>query len=200
MGFIDSYKNLEKICGEILNDNRRLSAYIDEMNRILNGSYHVNGWDDDLKQLKHYRWIRNQIVHQPDCTEENMCEPEDTQWLNNFYSRIMNQTDPLAMYAKATKPRTSAKPTQTYKPESVTYNYSQSNPKQTHKTESVTYGYPIHDSGQTHKAESVTYEYPRRKPRRRVSKKLRKKYIAYLVYLVCVLIIIGSVILFSKIN
>ena len=27
MGFIDSYKHLEKLCGEVLNDDRRVSAY-----------------------------------------------------------------------------------------------------------------------------------------------------------------------------
>ena len=30
-----------------------------------------------------------------------MCEPKDEVWLNHFYSRIMNQTDPLSMYHKA---------------------------------------------------------------------------------------------------
>lgn len=34
-----------------------------------------------------------------------MCNPGDTEWINNFYSRIMNQTDPLALYVKATKSR-----------------------------------------------------------------------------------------------
>jgi hypothetical protein len=105
MGFIDSYKWLEKLCGEILDDDRRVSAYIDEMNNTPQGAHLVCGWDDDLKQLKHYRWIRNQIVHDPGCTEENMCSDYDTQWITNFYSRIMNQTDPLALYRKATQPR-----------------------------------------------------------------------------------------------
>lgn len=105
MGFIESYKHLEKLCGEVLNDDRRISAYIDEMINTPRGSYLVRGWDDDLKQLKHYRWVRNQIAHEPDCTEQNMCEPCDTVWLDDFYSRIMNQTDPLALYSKATKPR-----------------------------------------------------------------------------------------------
>ena len=101
MGFIDSYKHLEKLCGEILNDDRRLSAYIDEMINTPNGNHYVRNWDDDLKTLKHYRWVRNQISHEPGCNEANMCDPEDTLWLNNFYSRIMNQTDPLSMYRKA---------------------------------------------------------------------------------------------------
>lgn len=115
MSFIDSYKHLEKLCGEILNDDRRLSAYIDEMIKISGGPFYVTGWTDDLKQLKHYRWIRNQIVHEPSCTEENMCEPNDELWLNNFYHRIMNQTDPLALYAKATKRSSISKPSQTSK-------------------------------------------------------------------------------------
>ena len=45
MGFIDSYKHLEKLCGEVLNDDRRLSAYIDEMLCTPRGSYYVWGWD-----------------------------------------------------------------------------------------------------------------------------------------------------------
>ena len=89
MGFIDAYKRLEKLCGEILNDDRRVSAYIDEMLNTPRGSYFVKGWDEDLKQLKHYRWIRNQIVHDPNCFEENMCNDDDTQWLVSFYLRII---------------------------------------------------------------------------------------------------------------
>lgn len=113
MGFIDAYKQLEKLCGEILNDDRRVSAYIDEMLNTPQGSYLVSGWGEDLKQLKHYRWIRNQIVHDPGCNEENMCSDDDTQWLVGFYSRIMNQTDPLALYRQATQPmRTPAKKTE----------------------------------------------------------------------------------------
>lgn len=54
-----------------------------------------------------------------------MCEPSDTVWLDDFYSRIMNQTDPLALYSKATKPRPAQKPVQSHKPESSTYTYSQ---------------------------------------------------------------------------
>lgn len=102
MSFIEAYKHLEKLCGEVLDDDRRISAYIDEMINKPRGQYIISGWSEDLKKLKHYRWVRNKITHEPDCTEENMCEPNDTVWLQNFYSRIMNQTDPLTLYAKAT--------------------------------------------------------------------------------------------------
>lgn len=105
MGFIDSYKHLEKLCGDVLNDEWRISAYIDAMLNTPSGAYYVAGWNDDLKQLKHYRWVRNQIVHEPGCSEDNLCTPEDTRWLDAFYSRILHQTDPLALYRKATQPR-----------------------------------------------------------------------------------------------
>ncbi|MBR5285492.1 MAG: hypothetical protein IKU30_01210 [Clostridia bacterium] len=111
MGFLDSYKRLEKLCGEVLNDNRRVSAYIDEMLRTPNGSYYVRSWDEDLKNLKHYRWVRNQISHDPACTERNMCSPKDALWIDNFYSRIMNQTDPLSLYRTAARSRRVVKPT-----------------------------------------------------------------------------------------
>lgn len=48
MSFTESYKQLEKLCGEIMNDDRRVSAYIDEMINTPRGSYLVKGWDSDL--------------------------------------------------------------------------------------------------------------------------------------------------------
>lgn len=101
MEFIDTYKRLEKICGEIFNDVHGVSAYIDAMINLPEGAYLVNGWSEDLNKLKHYRWVRNQIVHEPNCTEENMCSDEDTSWLLAFYARIINHTDPLALHRKA---------------------------------------------------------------------------------------------------
>lgn len=110
MGFIDSYKHLEKLCGDMLQTQHGVSAYIAEMESTPNGSYWVQGWVEDLKCLKHYRWVRNQIVHDPNSSEENMCDLSDAQWIDNFYDRIMKQGDPLAMYREATKPRPVAKP------------------------------------------------------------------------------------------
>lgn len=101
MGFMDSYKRLEKLCGEVMNDDHRVSAYIDAMTNTPRGAMVVKGWEEDLKQLKHLRWMRNQIAHNPECTEKTMCKPSDAQWVDGFYDRIMKQTDPLAMYRKA---------------------------------------------------------------------------------------------------
>ena len=106
MGFMRAYKHLEKLCGDVMGDQRRISAYIEEMETMWMGSRYVPGWTADLKKLKHYRWVRNQIVHNPDCEEEHLCEPGDEEWLENFYDRIMEQTDPLTLYRRATQTQT----------------------------------------------------------------------------------------------
>ncbi len=123
MGFLNSYKELEKLCGDMYGDNHGLTTYIDEMINKPNGSYYVQSWNEDLKRLRNYRWIRNQIVHEPGCTEENMCEPGDAQWLDHFYSRIMSTNDPLALYRKARNLQTTPKPKQTYSSEPTNYTY-----------------------------------------------------------------------------
>lgn len=102
MGFIAAYKRLEKLCGEVMNDERKVSAYIDEMYRITDGRFYVPTWSEDLKNLKYYRRLRNQIVHEPGCTEQNMCSAADEKWVTDFYNRILKGTDALALYRKAT--------------------------------------------------------------------------------------------------
>ena len=137
MSFIESYKHLDKICGEMFETQYGVSAYIEEMINTPRGSYLVRGWDDDLKQLKHYHWIRNQIVHEPDCYEETMCEAGDNEWLDDFYERIINQTDPLAMYFQATKPRLAQKPVQNHEPAQLQYTYSEQPNRPKHKSKKV---------------------------------------------------------------
>ena len=89
MNFINSYKRLEQLCNDMFNDKHGISIYIDKLSKI-------DDKDKDLKKLKHCRYLRNKIVHEPNCTEENMCKPEDVKFLNDFYKRIKNHTDPLS--------------------------------------------------------------------------------------------------------
>ncbi len=106
MSFMSSYKHLDHLCqGMYPNARNGVSGYIEDMERQPSGSYRVYGWDEDYKALKHYRWVRNQIAHEEYADEETMCEPGDIEWLENFYQRIMNQTDPLALAYQASKPR-----------------------------------------------------------------------------------------------
>lgn len=110
MEFMSAYKHLEKLCGEVMDDERRLSAYIEEMEGNVRGARYVAGWESDLKKLKHYRWVRNRIVHDPEFSEEDLTGQEDVRWLEDFYDRIMDQTDPLALYRKATQPHSPSRP------------------------------------------------------------------------------------------
>ena len=84
--------------------------YIAEMESSVYGARYVPGWESDLKKLKHYRWVRNRIVHDPEFSEEDLTGQEDVRWLEDFYDRIMDQTDPLALYRKATQPHSPSRP------------------------------------------------------------------------------------------
>lgn len=97
---MNSYKHLEKLCGEIMRDERRVSAYIDEMTCTPFGPSLVAGWNNDLKKLKHYRHIRNLIAHEPDCSEDSLSIPSDAVWIENFCTRILNLSDPLSLYRR----------------------------------------------------------------------------------------------------
>ena len=55
MEFTNSYKRLEKLCNEIYDSYHGISAYIDDMAKLTSASFYVFNWNDDLKQLKHYR-------------------------------------------------------------------------------------------------------------------------------------------------
>lgn len=93
MGFMSSYKRLDILCRDM--NGIGISGYISDMEKDQNHGF-VQGWEEDYKNLKHYRWVRNQIAHEADAEEENMCGPEDIEWIEDFYRRIMLQTDPLA--------------------------------------------------------------------------------------------------------
>ena len=111
MGFMESYKHLDNLCKDM--NGIGITGYIKDMEQEQNGGFYVAGWKNDYMQLKHYRYIRNQIAHENYADESNMCSVGDTAWLDGFYRRIMEQTDPLALYCKKTRFRSSSKLTKT---------------------------------------------------------------------------------------
>lgn len=102
MGFMNSYKRLDNLCKDM--NGKGVSGYIEDMERNPNGNYFIADWKNDYKTLKHYRYIRNKIAHDNYAEETNMCSDKDTEWLEAFYKRILNQCDPLSLYKDATKP------------------------------------------------------------------------------------------------
>lgn len=108
MGFMNSYKRLDNLCRDM--NGKGVTGYIEDMESKFNTSF-IPGWNDDYHKLKNYRYIRNQIAHENYANENNMCSDSDTQWIENFYERILNRTDPLAVYHKALNPRPASRPT-----------------------------------------------------------------------------------------
>lgn len=102
MGFMQSYKRLDTLCRDM--NGIGVTGYIEDMEQVRNGDLYVPGWKTDYRQLKHYRYIRNQIAHENYATEETMCSLGDIEWVEKFFQRILKQTDPLAVYYRAIKP------------------------------------------------------------------------------------------------
>ena len=119
MGFMNLYKKLDNLCRDM--NGIGITGYIEDMEHKQNGAHHVPEWKDDYYQLKHYRYIRNQIAHENYADEENMCSDKDEIWIENFYHRIMTQSDPLALYYKVTNPRPASKPTVSKVPQTPQY-------------------------------------------------------------------------------
>ncbi len=91
----EEYKYVDKICREMYNAEKGVATYIEQMEMTpMSMRYKVAGWDNDYKQLKHIRWVRNQLAHETGYVE---CTQVDVDWLRNFHSRLLNQTDPLAI-------------------------------------------------------------------------------------------------------
>lgn len=97
MGFMQSYKRLDNLCRDM--NGVGVTGYLQDMEQTYAGIA-VPGWKADYLKLKHYRYIRNQIAHENNATEESLCSLEDAAWIEEFYQRILHQTDPLAVYYK----------------------------------------------------------------------------------------------------
>lgn len=119
MGFMESYKYLDNLCKDM--NGIGITGYIKDMEKELNGDFYVAGWKNDYLLLKHYRYIRNQIAHENYADESNMCSAKDTAWLEEFYHRIMMQTDPLALCYQKTKIHFSSQSTVPKKPSTTQY-------------------------------------------------------------------------------
>ncbi len=96
MGFMQSYKRLDNLCRDM--NGVGVTGYLQDMDSAPKGRVRVPGWDDDRRQLKYYRHLRNRIAHENDACEEDLCSPADAAWLEDFCRRILERTDPLAMY------------------------------------------------------------------------------------------------------
>lgn len=95
--FQEKYKQLDFLCKDIFSSKDGVSKYISVMeNTSPSYSRLVIGWEYIYKQLKHFRWIRNQLAHQVGAFDSDLCTDSDIQWLSDFYNSVLRRTDPLA--------------------------------------------------------------------------------------------------------
>lgn len=91
----DEFKRLESLCRDMFSCQHGVSEYISQMERV--PAYirdQIPFWNEDYRTLKHLRWLRNQIAHETTSTD---CSLRDIEQLKDFYSRILNVQDPLAV-------------------------------------------------------------------------------------------------------
>lgn len=89
MQFLNAYVALETLCNDIFSVKNGVSAYIEEIER----KGLCCRYDYDYNQLKHVRWLRNQLMHE---TYAESCSHDDIEFVENFRERIIQERDPLS--------------------------------------------------------------------------------------------------------
>lgn len=98
--FLEMYKRIDKICRDMFNCKDGITEYINKMEETPFSNYSkVKYWNEFYKEVKNYRWVRNQLAHdQP--LDSNFCEESDMEWLEKFYNDLLNCNDPLTIAYK----------------------------------------------------------------------------------------------------
>ena len=92
--FLEEYKYVDKICREMFGTEKGVTAYIEQLDETpMTVRYWIIEWNDEYGQLKHIRWLRNQIAHSTEYVE---CTQSDLEWLKDFHNRLLTQQDLLA--------------------------------------------------------------------------------------------------------
>lgn len=100
--FQEEYKRLDRLCKDYLSSTEGVSEYIRQMESTpWSNRRYVFTWEDDYKQLKHVRWIRNQLAHEVGTLNSDLCTENDLDWVQSFYNRIINGSDPFSIIRKA---------------------------------------------------------------------------------------------------
>lgn len=87
--FLEEYKYVDAICRDMLGSEKGVSAYIDPLDETpMTVRYWIAELNDEYRQLKHIRWVRNQIAHSTEyveCTQNDL----DLDWLKGFHNRLL---------------------------------------------------------------------------------------------------------------
>ena len=127
--FFDEFKVLDNLCrdiyGESIDNKLGVTLYLEDMDRkTYQGAFKVSGWTSDYNQLKNARNMRNELAHSRNSITVDICSQEDIDFVRSFRTRILNQTDPIAMLRKQS---TQLRPSSTSQPKQrpqTTYTYT----------------------------------------------------------------------------
>ena len=99
--FQESYKRLDCLCKDLFSSKEGVSEYIRQMECTpwIDRRYDPR-WEDDYKQLKHIRWVRNQLAHEVGTLDDGTCTIDDLNYVQDFYQRILDRTDPFSLIRK----------------------------------------------------------------------------------------------------
>jgi len=116
--FFDEFKALDNLCRDIYGDSidnkLGVTLYLEDMDiNAYRGSSMIYNWKSDYNQLKTARNIRNELAHSRNSFSVDICSQEDIDFIRSFRSRILNQTDPIAMLRRQTTP---SRPSSTLQP------------------------------------------------------------------------------------
>ncbi len=117
MSFLEYYKHVDNLLKRKLNSDIGVTRYLQEMSEV--GLYNTI----EYKKLRHYRHIRNEIVHENNVNENNSCTPQDEQWLKDFYHLVANNEDSLSIYRKKIMNRNKKASSSSYKKRTNTKKY-----------------------------------------------------------------------------
>lgn len=96
--FFEEYRRVDNICKDMYLSGQGVTEYISQMERYdIYGSSIIKNWNEKYKELKHLRWLRNQIAHE---SFSGDLEQTDLIELQRFHKQLLNQKDPLAELAK----------------------------------------------------------------------------------------------------
>ena len=102
--FFEEFKRLDKLCGDLYKDQAGITHYINDMKSTPISNYrNIPNWETDLKELVRLRHIRNNLAHTENAFDEDVCTQRDIDWIKDFYQRILDRSDPIAMLYQNSK-------------------------------------------------------------------------------------------------
>lgn len=103
--FFEAFTRLERLCGDMYGTGHGVTKYIDHMKTVSPHLYgHIPNWEADLYQLIRLRHIRNDLAHTPGALDHQACTQIDIDWLQDFYTRILDRSDPIAILRQRSAP------------------------------------------------------------------------------------------------